>query len=313
MNAKFVVVAALAVVSIAAPLTSRAATLQVACDNPSSKLPTINSALKLLDSLIGNLGPNTINVSGACNENIVIDDKANLTINAQNGASITDASAGTKAVIDVERTTDFHLNGFAIRGGGGTFNTAILCIWNSTCYFSNNNVRHPSGVGIGAFLGAAIALDHDVVEQSGTGLAVISGSRANAIAATIRNNTNNGVNVFASSFFNAVGPTTVANNGGDGFFVWQHSQVLLSGTAITGNGSIGVFANEQSDVNFFVGGNTISGNGIGVAVQDMSWAGFFDGATVVSGSANPPDINCWGAHSGARLTAANGTTNCPQP
>jgi hypothetical protein len=314
MNTKVVFAVGLVFVAIATPLTSRAATLQVNCDNPSSRLPTINSALRIVTGLVGSLGANTIEVTGACHENIALTGVSSLTLTAQPGASITDASGGTKPVIDVERSTDFALNGFAIRGGGGPFLSAVLCGSNSTCYFSNNNVQVPNFTAITALLGSAVALDHDVLEQSGGGLAVISGSRAVVTAATIRNNAGNGVLVVSSSFFNAVGATNVANNGANGVFVAQHSQALLGGgLTITGNGSAGVFANDQSDATFFIGGNTISGNRFGVAIQDMSWAGFVDASTVVSGSATQPDILCWGNHSGARLTAANGTTNCPPP
>jgi len=313
MNTKLVVAAGLVFVAIATPLTSRAVTLQVNCNNPSSRLPTISAALKIVSGLVGSLGANTIEVTGACHENITLTGVSGLTLTAQPGASITDASGGTKPVIDVERSTDFALNGFAIRGGGGPFLSGVVCGTNSTCYFSNNNVQVPNFTGVTAFVGSAVALDHDVLEQSGGGLAVISGSRAVVNAATIRNNTGNGVIVVSSSFFNAIGATNIANNGANGVFVAQHSQALLGGVTITGNGTAGVFAEEQADATFFIGGNTISGNRFGVAIQDMSWAGFSDGSTVVSGSATQPDILCWGNHSGARLTAANGTTNCPPP
>src|SRR5262252_3643565 len=87
-----------ALLLLALPLAGHAVTLQVNCDQPTSKLPTIGAALKIMNGLVGDLGPNTINVTGACNENISLDHITNLPLSAQNGASITDASAGTMPV-----------------------------------------------------------------------------------------------------------------------------------------------------------------------------------------------------------------------
>jgi hypothetical protein len=66
---------------------AQAGTLWVNCAGKVG-LNSIGTALKLLQ----NPGPNTINVSGACRENILINNMDLLTIAGGNEASITDAS-----------------------------------------------------------------------------------------------------------------------------------------------------------------------------------------------------------------------------
>jgi hypothetical protein len=291
----------------AVPVAGHAITLQVNCDQPKSKLPTIGAALQLLNDLIGNLGPNTIEVSGSCKENITVTGLSDLTLTAKNGASITDASGGATPTIVISKSANFGLSGFAIRGGGGPFNATVLCISNSTCYLSSNDVQNTNGNAVAAVLGATVALDHDVLEQSATGLWVISGAQAQVVAATIRNNAI-GVNATFGSFYGDNG-ATIENNAVYGLFINNHSSAASGGDTITGNGT-GVRVNVQSEVGFAPTGNTINGNVTGVSIGDQSWVNFL-GAATVSGSGTQPDIQCSGHFSGAQGTAQVGTTNCP--
>jgi len=77
--------------------SAQAADLKVNC-NGTGALSTINSALKLLNPI----GPNTVTVSGACHENVLIQSFDRLTLTANPGASINDASGGTVDVITIE-------------------------------------------------------------------------------------------------------------------------------------------------------------------------------------------------------------------
>src|SRR5277367_2507008 len=87
----------------------QAATLSVNCD----KQESIRTALRLL-ATTNPQGPNTIAVSGACNGNIVIRSMDRLTLITKKGASITDRSNGTLAVVDVEDSRSVTLQGFTI-------------------------------------------------------------------------------------------------------------------------------------------------------------------------------------------------------
>ncbi len=308
MRSKFKLATVLAL--LAMPLTGHAITLQVDCDTRAEKPATIGAALHHLKELPGNVGPNTIEVSGACKENIAVASMTNLTITARNGASITDASGGTLPVINLTKTTNFSLVGFAIRGGGGPLNSAIACLQDSTCYFSNNDIQHPTGTAIIGALGASVWLNHDILENSVTGLSLLDASRAVAFSAVIRNNSSIGVGLNADSFLTTNFSTSIENNAGGGVFIFNHSSAQITATSITGNGGVGVFAAQGSEVLFFPPLNTISGNIWGVAVQDLSWANFSASSAAVSGSTNQPDIQCWGHFSGATTAAAAGSTNC---
>src|SRR5262245_33113126 len=117
MNAKPVFAVALALASIAAPLTSQAVTLNVDCDQPKSKLPTINTAVKMLGNPVGanhGVGADTINVSGACVENVVIEGFDQLTVNGLDGASISDASGGTAPVVAVTGSRVVTINNVTV-------------------------------------------------------------------------------------------------------------------------------------------------------------------------------------------------------
>src|SRR5271165_763667 len=91
---------------------AQALTLSVNCGSKEG-LNSIGAALKVLQGPLGLL-PSTINVSGACHENILIQNMDRLTLNALGGASITDVSDGTHEVIDVQTSTGFTLNGFTL-------------------------------------------------------------------------------------------------------------------------------------------------------------------------------------------------------
>ena len=311
MSSKFVFAAAVLLL-VAVPATGHAVTLQVNCDQTTSKLPTIGAALKLLSGPIGGLGPNTIEVTGACKENVAVASLSHLTLTAKDGASITDASGGTAPVINIDRSYDFALKGFAIRGGGGPFKAAVGC-FSSTCFLSGNNVQIPGGTGIVAAFASELSLSSDVLEQSQAGLLAIDGSKAILVGAAIRNNAGVGVQAAADSFLETAFSTIVENNGTHGIWVHDHSSAQISQTTVTRNGGIGVFVQIASEAFFFLAPgtqNTISDNAWGVAVQDLSWANIYAPGTTVSGSANQPDIQCWGHFSGATNAAAAGTTNC---
>ena len=91
---------------------AQALTLTVNC-GAKDGLNSIGAALKVLQGPLGSL-PSTINVSGACHENILIQNMDRLTLNAVNGASITDVSDGSHEVIDVEHSAGFALSAVRI-------------------------------------------------------------------------------------------------------------------------------------------------------------------------------------------------------
>src|ERR1700691_4890064 len=126
MNRKVRIFAFCLFVAIAATgQRAQATNLTVNCD----KKETIREALKLL--LAANpQGPNTLVVSGNCRENILIQSMERLTLITKRGATITDRSNGTSAVVDIEDSHSVTLKGFTINGGS----EGVTCGTSSICY-----------------------------------------------------------------------------------------------------------------------------------------------------------------------------------
>ena len=82
------------------------------------KHESIRKALHLL-ATTNPQGPNTITVSGSCNGNFVIQSMDRLKLITSNGASITDRSNGSLAVVNIEDSHSVTVQGFTINGGGG--------------------------------------------------------------------------------------------------------------------------------------------------------------------------------------------------
>jgi len=106
----------------AASQYAQAANLTVNCD----RKETIHKAVKLL-ATTNPQGPNTISVVGSCRENILVRSMDRLTLITKKGASITDRSNGSLAVVDIEDSHSVTLQGFTINGGSG----GVLC--NTKC------------------------------------------------------------------------------------------------------------------------------------------------------------------------------------
>ena len=109
----------------------RAGTLYVNCGGK-GPLTSIRAALKALQQVPG---PSTINVSGACNENVVIQGIDHLTLNAAPGASINDVSGGQADTVDIADSTSVSLNNFTINGGAD----GVVCVDGSLVFVAHAN------------------------------------------------------------------------------------------------------------------------------------------------------------------------------
>src|SRR5262249_30420197 len=85
-------------------VTAEAATFYVHC-GATGGLNSIGAALKAL-KISEASGSSTINVTGHCQENVVVQGIDRLALNAVNGASINDASSGALDVISVVDSRD---------------------------------------------------------------------------------------------------------------------------------------------------------------------------------------------------------------
>src|SRR5208282_5286853 len=100
--------------------------------------------LKILQSPLFS-GPATIKVSGACRENLLINNVDLLTIAGSKGASITDASGGSADVVDI-RHSRVTISGMTIDGLSGVNYDAIDCEQMSQCTLIANTIQGDADV-----------------------------------------------------------------------------------------------------------------------------------------------------------------------
>src|SRR5215831_8633831 len=127
--------------------TVKAATLYVNCGGKGG-MASIGAALRVLQNGEGH-DSSTINVSGACHENVVVQSLDRLTLNAVDGASISDASGGKQDVLAIFDSRDVAINAFKIHAGSDGVSGAngISCNDWSTCRLALNVVHGASSGG----------------------------------------------------------------------------------------------------------------------------------------------------------------------
>jgi hypothetical protein len=291
---------------------------------------SIGAALKALQSVPVPV-PVTINVSGACHENVLIQNMDRLTIAGSNSASITDASGGAADVIDI-RNSRVTITGMTISGQNGVNNDAVDCEAASQCTLIENTIQgdadavgiynnssativggilqNNTSAGIGIYTVADVLAAGVTIQGNPIGVIVHTGGRARLTSADP-----------GLSPVLVVTPTTVANNG-TGIDVSAGGQFICSGCVVRNNSADGIHADISAVValtnHFLANGSSfppsVSGNaGHGVYIGDLSSGTFRGTPSTVFGNAQP-DILCNSPTSVSRgaLAAANGAahTNC---
>ena len=267
-----------------------AATLHVNCAAKEG-LHSIGAALKVLQNVSG---PSTINVSGACNEDVVIQSMDRLTLNAVNGgASINDPSGGNNTTLTILDSRTVTVNNFVINGyaAGTSGNDVVDCGKASICVFNGDTVQDaPQGAGIGVFSGSFVDIEGGSLQNNTgwAGLVVTHGGQARAVGVTLQGNANGAV-VYDGAHLQFATSTSTAN-AGFGLQVRQGGIFICQLCTVTGNGSEGVHLEENS-VGSFVGDFRVTGNaGAGVSLSNGSNA-TFSGGTVTS-NGGQGDVVC---------------------
>lgn len=280
----------------AASQYAQAATLIVNCD----KHESLSQALRLL-AKSNPQGPNKITVSGACDDNLVIQSMDRLTLITKNGASITDGSGGSLAVVDIEDSHSVTVQGITINGGSGGLN----CGSASVCYLTGNTIQ--DGVGARVFVsgGSHAFLDSNVIQNSGgRGLIESGGSQILSSNDVFQDNAAEGA-VLSGSYFEASNSNFL--NNGVGILV-AGTGVQLHGGTISGNLGDGMTLRASATVALF--GQTITGNGgNGVHLEDGAFAGFV--AASITGNLSGLDVDCEPQFPITRFVdRTGGVTNC---
>jgi hypothetical protein len=309
---------------------ANAATLSVNCGGREG-LTTIGAAIKALQH-IESSGPNTIRVSGACLENVLIQNVSFLTIAGANGASITDASGGTADVIDV-RTSSVTITGMTIDGKDGVNFDSVDCEQGSHCTLIGNTIRGNADA-VGVYLSASAVIVGGSLEST-TSSGIFARGDVIAIGVQISGNpigilVQKGGRLSARVSDPAYDPiatvtqTTVANNSGAGVTVLEGAEFLCSGCVIRNNAGDGIDADVSVAVTVQstteVDGTrvlpSITNNaGVGVRLGDLTSGSFHGPASAVTVMGNAqPDIVCNSGTTLSRgaLVAAGGSlhTNC---
>lgn len=295
------------------PHYATGANLKVHC-GAKGALSTINGALKMLHPE----EPNTITVSGTCNENIVIQSFDRLTLISDSGATINDASVGLNAVVDIEDSRSVTLREFTINGGSD----GVLCSNASVCYLTANTVQSSAGQeGVFVTNGSRAFLTANRIQSNGQrGLTVNESSQVFSTTDSFQGNVDVGIVVNSSAYLVATN-SVVQNNGSDGsdgLVASDHSTLRLISCTISGNKGNGVRLQHSSDARFdaYSGLSNITGNGgSGVLVRDLSF-GFFGPGNNITGNLSGTDVVCapqFPATRGALTNIGGGTTNCIEP
>ena len=294
----------LAVVLLVAAMGTDAATLSVNC-GARVGLTTIGAALKVVQFA----GPSTINVSGACHENVVIQSLDRVTLTALNGASINDPSGGNLSTLTIDDSRDVAINGFTINGGAD----GIDCQDGSVCRVNGNTIQGAvNGYGVGVFF-SQLFLDGGRLQNNGTGLAVINGANGKATNVTIQNNAN-GIEIRTQSFVNTT--ATITANTAGGVYVHESGTLSCPGCQITGNGGIGVILRRDSSARLYSTYAVTGNSGGGILLTEESSAYFPTPTGTVTGNTGGMDVFCGSSYTTARGATNNiggGTTNCVEP
>jgi len=313
MKSKTTCVLFLLVAIWASHQSAQAANLTVNCD----KKETIHQALKLVAALNPG-GPNTINVSGSCKDNLVIEGLDRLTLITKNGASISDRSSGALPVVYIHDSQSFTLQGFTINGGGD----GVDCFGASVCRLLSNTIQSSlgqQGVGVGGS-SRGILVGNTIQNNTQRGLTVNGGGQVFSNSDTFSGNASAAIVANSGTYFTA-DLSSVTNNGSDGspaIVLTDHSAARLISCTISGNKGDGVDVQRSSEARFdaYDGPGTVTANsGVGVAVADLSFA-LFTGGTTITGNLAGADVLClpqFPATRGALSNIGGGVTNCVEP
>ena len=324
--------------------SAAAVDLTVICPNGGSgAYPSITAAL---NAITNNAGPNSINVSGTCTENLFILNQSNLNIFATPGKNAVIVNAANPAQITVQlfgsRIVSF--SGLSIQGG----DPGVLLNNGSDLSMTNSVIENNVGGGIGAQARSLLDLESCIVRNNG-GPGIEIGDNSEGTLSTapnqtiqILNNNGPGIAVDPAGYiqFNFGGhviegnggaaltvsggravifsssPTIFRNNGGGLDFETGSSAELFGQNTIQNNGAFGLTV-EASTVRFHPLSNN-NGATIGSSITGHASAGVtvsrggeltLNGPHSVTGNGSLPATNAGGIRvERSSLTLLNGAT-----
>ncbi len=218
---------------------------------------TISAALRTLQP------GDTLAVSGACNENVVIPEQvANVILDGQGAATLNGPDAGSPTIL--VRGSGITIRNFASINGG---ETGILVTRGGAATIDSNIIQNTGNNGIVVNLTSSARIVNNTIQgnpQSGIVITDSSSARIGFLATAdtvalpniIQNSGENGITVARSSHARIVG-NTISGNGDNGVIVTRVAHADVSSNTIDSNGGDGVFVFRNAGVN--LGEDTGSG------------------------------------------------------
>ena len=221
-------------------------------------------------------GPNTITVTGTCTENLFIDSRERLVIQAAPGQTPTiNAADSSGIVLHIFQSREIGLIGLVLQGG----QSGLLVNQTSDVGIQGCTIQNNSGDGVHVQIGSVLVIENSTMQNNGgNGLFENGGSSvtlATFPAQRIRILSNAGEGIHTEGSFLQVnfGTLDVENNAGAAI-------AQLGGRLLIFSGGVG-------------GGNLFQGNGEGIDVFNAGSARFF-GRNVIQNNGDV-GLQVWGS------------------
>lgn len=262
-----------AVLALSGPfVASDAATVSVDC---TKKGASINDALAKLDRSLSN----TVNISGPCTENVVVNGHRDLSLVANGAASLSALNAGN-ATLRVVGSSRINASGFTINGGS----VGVECDDRSVCVLNSVNLVGGSSGGLSLQKQSSVdVFDGSIVNSGGTGVGVYGASSINIRSDASPNPvviSGHSTGIFAQdgSFVRVDGATISGND--SGAFGDRGAVLKLLGTTITGNTYQGVIVRAST---LQISGSVANNGWHGIEVRRLGYV-VFAGNTDLTGN-----------------------------
>ena len=252
------------------PSLGEAETLALTC----SPTTTIGETLKSLKP------GDTLQVSGACNESLVISEHVqNITLDGEGRAIVNGPDARRNTIVVGGR--GITIKRLSVTGG----RSGIAVARGASVLIDGNTIQNTGNHGIGLHEHSSARIVNNTIQNNaGFGILVEEGSFARIgfllvpdpapSPNIVQNNRGGGIRVRFSSMARIVG-NTISNNTGNGVEVTEGSQATIDDNTINGNGRDGILVSGNSGVTMTSGpgifskpnSTTTNNSGIGIRCE----------------------------------------------
>jgi hypothetical protein len=275
----------LAVASFLLPTIARAANATVDCSGTTpGAFTSITAALNALDLE----GPNNITVTGTCTENVSIDRRQRLIIQAAPGQTPTINAADPSGIVLQTFASHVGLFGLVLQGG----QNGLLVNEASDVDMQGCTIQNNSSDGVHVQIGSVLVMQNSTIQNNG-GVGLFDGGGSSVTLATfpaqrirILGNGDDGIHIDGSFLQVNFGTLDVENNAGAAIFQLGGRLLVFGGGIGGGNlfqgNSEGIDVFHAGSANFS-GRNTIQNNG-DVGLQVLGSSVVFNGRILPDGT-----------------------------